>query len=194
MAVKKFFIAEDQLKSDYQELSSMLKVAEKYGVSKKLVMNYMNRYGIERNKRPKWSDTVGKISSHFKEGVTTAEVAEATGYSSASVLKAATEVGFKLTNTYHTGEIITHNGYRMIPAPAGHPDADSKGYIREHRLIMERKIGRRLKSDEVVHHINHDKLDNSLSNLELTTLADHTSHHHTGKAGRGPDLKPRKRK
>lgn len=89
MAVKKFFITEDQLKSDYQELSSMLKVAEKYGVSKKLVMNYMNRYGIERNKRPKWSDTADKISSHFKEGITTAEVAEAAGYSSASVLKAA---------------------------------------------------------------------------------------------------------
>lgn len=48
---------------------------------------------------------------------------------------------------------------------------------RAHRLVIENKIGRRLKTDEVVHHINENKLDNRIENLELMTREEHTSHH-----------------
>jgi len=48
----------------------------------------------------------------------------------------------------------------------------------EHRAVMERNLGRALDSIEVVHHINGDGRDNRLQNLELTTQADHTYHHH----------------
>ena len=48
---------------------------------------------------------------------------------------------------------------------------------RAHRLVIENKIGRRLKTDEVVHHINENKSDNRIENLELMTREEHTSHH-----------------
>ena len=52
--------------------------------------------------------------------------------------------------------------------------------IAEHRYVMEQFLGRPLRTDEIVHHLNEDKLDNRLENLELTTAAEHGRHHMLG--------------
>jgi hypothetical protein len=46
-----------------------------------------------------------------------------------------------------------------------------------HVVTMERLIGRRITSDEVVHHIDEDKQNNDLKNLELMTRAEHSRLH-----------------
>ncbi len=68
-------------------------------------------------------------------------------------------------------------GYILIHAP-DHPNA-VKGYVRQHRLVVEESIGRYLERDEVVHHINDDPSDNRLGNLELTNKAEHMRLHRT---------------
>lgn len=54
-------------------------------------------------------------------------------------------------------------------------------FIDEHRLVMEQYLGRKLKSDEVVHHINGNKRDNRIENLQVMTLAEHSRMHNRGR-------------
>ncbi len=64
------------------------------------------------------------------------------------------------------GRIKHQRGYILIYKPE-HPFATKGGYVFEHRLIIEKQIGRYLKSKEVVHHINGNPSDNRLGNLML---------------------------
>lgn len=68
---------------------------------------------------------------------------------------------------------------------------DKDGYIRkhcslrkrlvaEHRLVMEKHLGRLLKTTEVVHHKNHNKQDNRVCNLVVLNHAEHSRQHRIG--------------
>lgn len=50
-----------------------------------------------------------------------------------------------------------------------------------HRFLMEMKIGRRLRRDEVVHHIDENPHNYDLSNLVLLSVPDHAIYHHRGR-------------
>lgn len=49
-----------------------------------------------------------------------------------------------------------------------------------HRRVMENYLGRKLESNEIVHHIDGNRHNNSLSNLTILTRAEHARLHFTG--------------
>ncbi len=64
------------------------------------------------------------------------------------------------------GKRKTAKGYIAIYSP-DHPAKNKTCSVMEHRLVIEKYIGRYLLSQEVVHHINKIKNDNRIENLML---------------------------
>lgn len=70
---------------------------------------------------------------------------------------------------FKKGWHLDKDGYKHIIVDGKHK--------REHRVVMENKIGRKLTRSEVVHHINGIKTDNRIENLQIISFSKHTSMH-----------------
>lgn len=72
------------------------------------------------------------------------------------------------------------NGYLLIYMPK-HPAAYKRGnyagYVYEHVVVAESFLGRRLRKDEEVHHLNGDRRDNRKRNLLVLMQSQHSKLH-----------------
>jgi len=85
----------------------------------------------------------------------------------------------KGTRPWNTGTgkgWVDRRGYRWLYVT----ENGRKRARREHRVLMERRLGRRIEPWELVHHINGDTADNRIENLEIQDWGKHTADHHKG--------------
>lgn len=71
------------------------------------------------------------------------------------------------------GGTVESNGYRYVRLKRHRVSP----YYAEHKMVAEQMIGRPLREDEIVHHINGDKTDNRPENLMVMTRSEHMKLH-----------------
>lgn len=167
-------ISEQELKFLYTDKEMTIKeISQSLGCSVGTVCNYMHKYHIRSRPR---------ITDRTKHRISQAMV----GKKSRKDIPASDETKKKMSES-HKGLFLKPSefgghrkcrtdGYISIYFPS-HPKATKDGYVMEHILVMERKIGRHLRNGEVVHHINKNRCDNRVENLMLMTKSEHTSMH-----------------
>jgi len=113
-----------------------------------------------------------------------AEIAKLSGYSRKQINSRALKYNLPrrkegagagvLNHQYNGGRNIDKDGYVLVPAPPGYEGRvrqrareGRRPLVLEHRLVMERKLGRLLRPEEVVDHIDGLTLHNAPENLRL---------------------------
>jgi hypothetical protein len=76
----------------------------------------------------------------------------------------------KASGTWRGGRYVDHDGYVRVLSGI-------RKYPYEHKLIVEKAIGRKLKKNERVHHINGNRQDNRNRNLLVCTTGYHLNFH-----------------
>lgn len=73
-------------------------------------------------------------------------------------------------------KIISKGDYLYALVPE-HPHATKNGYVLLHRVIIKNYLGRLLNANEVVHHIDENKKNNSIENLQVLDSVEHNRMH-----------------
>ena len=87
------------------------------------------------------------------------------------------EMRIKIAETKRLNTLL--NSEKVTLKPSGYLEytrGENKGKT-QHRVVMEKHLGRKLGGNEYVHHINHIKTDNRLENLEVMDKCLHSSLH-----------------
>jgi uncharacterized protein (DUF1330 family) len=150
----------------YEEVSTLKEMSDYFNCSKSSIGSYRNRLGLPNREvfYPTIRSDNGKNSKTlFTKGMRAWN-------------KGIKHLSLDNNPNWKGGTFINYQGYRMIRVTTEHPFT-YRGYIREHRLVVEKQVGRVLEPDEHIHHIDGDKLNNNFDNLLIVSPSEHAKIH-----------------
>lgn len=166
----------------YRSGKSQYEVARELGVSQGTIAQRMRRAGVTG--RSRWEQVgatipVDEAVALYASGLNLSQVARQAGVTPPAIKYHLRKAGIAVRPDKAPGRSGSAN-----PAWRGGRSKQRDGYIwlavvgekrrvPEHRVIMERTLGRSLKKGEIVHHLNGVRDDNRPENLTVTTLKDH---------------------
>jgi predicted DNA-binding transcriptional regulator AlpA len=176
---------------EYQAGTPIKKIVEVTGVSDVTLYHVLRDQGVPRRRRPgaRRQDfsrqDLMRIRELRQKSWSKQELCDEFSTSYVRLNRALDAVGLsgRMPRRDKKDRVISKQGYAYVQVDASDPIllsmvAPSQAhnrYLLEHRAVMATALGRALRSDESVHHIDGNRLNNSLSNLQLRS----------GKHGRG---------
>ena len=183
---RKFTIEQEiDIVKKYQNGCSLSSLMEECKLSNwTTVRNILKRHGVQRRRR---GNAIREMSekdradliARWTNGESKEDILLELKTSHATMNRWLKQLGFEPNKTglrgedhhmWKGGRHIEGNGYIRVwisPYDKLFCMANNDGYVMEHRLVMAQHLGRPLRKDEYVHHINGDKQDNRLNNLQL---------------------------
>jgi hypothetical protein len=156
-------------------------IAEVIGCSPCAVGSWRRTRSLPINGERLTGEEQQRIVDLLRQGKSCPEIQELTGVFRETVRKVGQRRGVSIPPTARripelSSGIIDKSGYILLRVSASGPYGNlirylgknrSSGYALLHRIRMQEKLGRPLTDQEVVHHIDGDKYNNSVDNLEL---------------------------
>ena len=121
------------------------------------------------------AEQIPALVNRFESGESACAIARSLGLSPHPVRQILIEAGVDTSKRHINSDryvtaVKAPGGYMQVlvdPESVFADMANVSGYAYEHRMVVARALGRSLRPDESVHHLNGDRTDNRLENLEL---------------------------
>jgi len=167
---------------------SQSECAERFGVTQSAIYYYMKTFGIsarpteESNPKEIILDAAELRRLYCDDKMTMRDISKRFGCGYSTIRNTLLEIGIDpyskgFRKKYFGPGVSSDRGYAEHRT-VGHPKASKKGhYVPEHRLVVEKVIGRYLTADEHVHHINVRRECNEIENLAVLDSSQHARVH-----------------